>query len=75
MDFLPGYLHKKMTLMHDKIIYSIFDDGTCSYCGREADLVELPDGDVTTSDSCDSCDEYNNEMDAGYCWWEEGFDL
>jgi hypothetical protein len=48
--------------MSDSIDYEILEDGTCSYCAREADLIELPDGGVTRSDCCKYCDDYNLEL-------------
>lgn len=45
-----------------KIDYEILEDGTCSYCGREADMIETPDGDFVRSDACDYCDNYNEEL-------------
>lgn len=48
------------------IYYSILPDGTCSHCGRDAEILELPWGDVTYG-GCTACDEYNTELgiDAG----------
>lgn len=45
----------------DRIDYYIREDGTCSYCGLEADMVELPDGDFDYSDTCLNCEAYNDE--------------
>lgn len=47
--------------MFNAIDYEILPDGTCSYCGHPAELIGLPDGDVTCSDRCIHCDEYNAE--------------
>lgn len=44
------------------ITYKIQDDGICSHCGRTAQMVDLPDGDVCFSNSCLCCDEYNLEQ-------------
>lgn len=56
--------------MRDKINYEIWE-GVCSYCGRPAQLIELPDGDVQTSDACEACDIYNSEaLDE----WRGGYD-
>lgn len=38
------------------IRYEILKDGTCSYCGRVADLIELPDGDSIFSEICEICE-------------------
>lgn len=48
--------------LEDKIDYEILDDGTCSYCGKEAPMIKLPDGDVTRSDECPACEEFNDEL-------------
>jgi hypothetical protein len=44
------------------IDYQIRADGTCSYCGGEARMQKLPDGDVCQSDRCDHCDEFSLEQ-------------
>lgn len=46
----------------DWIRYQIRDDGTCSYCGHDAELIELPDGDCTQSDRCIGCDDFNDSL-------------
>jgi len=50
--------------MLDHISYEILNDGTCSYCGSIANMVELPDGDIDFNDRCDLCDNYNLEIAA-----------
>lgn len=46
----------------DWIEYEILDSGDCSYCGRPAELIELPDGDTTLSNDCDFCDAFNDDL-------------
>ncbi|MBD1903460.1 hypothetical protein H6F78_00365 [Coleofasciculus sp. FACHB-64] len=46
----------------EAIRYEILADGTCSYCGREAKFIKLPDGDESQSNSCKSCDSFNEEL-------------
>lgn len=56
------YLNK---LPHeDYISYDILDDGTCSYCGCEAEMVQTPEG-VWPSDRCQRCDQFNDGLLAG----------
>ena len=44
-----------------KIIYEIIN-GQCTYCGRDADVIELPDGGTDISNRCRYCDDYNLEL-------------
>lgn len=55
-------------MLDEKITYEILDDGTCSYCGRPANTVELPDGSLTTSHICFDCENFNTELDFQE-WW------
>lgn len=55
MEINPYQGHKIKNLIR----YRILEDGTCSYCGFPAGLIELPDGDVTEADYCRFCDSYN----------------
>lgn len=55
-------------MFDERIDYAILPDGTCSYCGREATLIEFPDGHLTRSDSCIPCDNYNHELELED-WW------
>ena len=50
-------------MFEDRIIYEILDDGTCSYCGKPADLVTLPNGLVMYKNTCNVCEEYNTDLD------------
>lgn len=45
-----------------KINYTILDDGTCSYCGNQSELIEWDDGTLEWS-RCFACDEYNEELE------------
>lgn len=44
------------------IEYEILDDATCSYCGKEADFSETPDGNLEISDRCYYCDRENMDL-------------
>lgn len=46
----------------EQIHYEIMSDGRCSYCGKEAPMIELPDRTVQFDDRCTSCDQYNLEI-------------
>lgn len=63
-----------MSLDSDHIDYEIREDGTCSYCGREAGWQETPGGDLVLVDRCYFCDEFNleAEMEAIEDWIDEG---
>lgn len=51
-----------MTFSSQLIKYHITQDGICSYCGCEADIVEAPDGELLFADDCFCCDEYNSDV-------------
>jgi hypothetical protein len=55
-------------MFEGKIDYKILPDGTCSHCGKPADMIPLPDGDVTRSDCCVYCDNYNEELRLDRAW-------
>jgi hypothetical protein len=43
--------------------YEILKNGTCSYCGRVADIIKLPDGDCVYSVFCHHCEAHNSEVE------------
>lgn len=45
-----------------KIDYEILADGTCSYCGSEAERHEIWTGEIAIG-GCSACDEYNSELE------------
>lgn len=45
----------------DQIDYRILDDGTCSYCGYQTELAEMPDGELDWNEFCPHCEAYNQE--------------
>lgn len=46
------------------IDYEILEDGKCSYCGRDAEWIELNDyGDGCLT--CRACDSYNDDVEMG----------
>lgn len=49
-------------MFDETIRYEILYNGTCSYCGKEADLMELPDGSLERSEVCEYCEAYNEEL-------------
>jgi hypothetical protein len=46
----------------DGIDYEILDDGTCSYCGYQTELAEMPDGELDWYPFCPNCEDYNQEQ-------------
>jgi hypothetical protein len=53
---------RPFTAMNEGPISYAIINGECSHCGRDAELIELPNGAIEFSDRCRYCDEYNLEL-------------